>query len=143
MKVLTLIFSITACLSLWSMAFLASCQSFTKADAAALGAQIAKSSLAVAMQAAAGEKVDLKQEAALIGLQAASSAVALVTYNLAKSPAETPQSIVNDAHAAAQSTIAAAAVPDPKITEHASEIATEALAAAKDRLGADPAPSGK
>ena len=122
---------------------LTSCENFTKADAAALGAQIARSSLAVAMQAAAGEKVDFKQEAALIGLQAASSAVATVTYNLAKSPTETPQSIVNEAHAAAQSTIAAAAVPDPKIAEQASEIATQALAAAKDRLGADPAPSGK
>jgi hypothetical protein len=122
---------------------LTSCENFTKADAAALGAQIARSSLAVAMQAAAGEKVDFKQEAALIGLQAASSAVATVTYNLAKSPTETPQSIVNDAHAAAQNAIAAAAVPDPQITAQASEIATQALAAAKDRLGADPAPSGK
>lgn len=122
---------------------LTSCENFTKADAASLGAQIARSSLAVAMQAAAGEKVDFKQEAALIGLQAASSAVATVTYNLANSPAETPQSIVNDAHDAAQAAIAAAAVPDPEITAQASEIAKQALAVAQNRLGAGAAPSGK
>ncbi len=121
---------------------LSSCAAFTKADAQALGAQIAKSSLAVAAQVVAGEKVDLKSAVALIGLQAASSAVATVNYNLSSSTA-TSQSIIKDADAAAQSAIAAAAVPDPAITTKAAEIATQALAAAQDRLGADPAPSGK
>ena len=122
---------------------LSSCAAFTKADAAALGAQIARSSLAVAIQAFAGEHIDLKKEASLIGLQAASSAVATVTYNLSSSTAETPQIIVNEAHAVAKSAIAEAAVSDPQIAIKAAEIAKQAVAAAQDRLGAGAAPSGK
>ena len=122
---------------------LASCSAFTKADAQALGAQIAKSALAVASQQAAGEPVDLKAEVALIGLQAASSAIATVKYNLS-TPGASPQSIVSGAHEVAQAAISSAAVPDPQIATKAAEIATQAVDAAQNRLkGADAAPSGK
>jgi hypothetical protein len=121
-----------------------SCRAFTKADAQSLGTRIASSSLAVATRLLAGEKLDLQREVSLIGLQAASSAVATVTYNLASTPAATPQSIVSASHDAAQAAITAAAVPDPAITAKAAEIATEAITVAQDRLnGTDPAPSGK
>lgn len=122
---------------------LTSCKAFTKADAAALGAQIARSSLAVAAQAIAGEPVDIKKEASLIGLQAASSAVATVTYNLASEANATPQSIVSAAHEAAQSAISNAAVPDPQIAAKAAEIASQAIDTAQARLNASAAPSGK
>lgn len=144
MKFITYVF-LTFALALGGL-HLTSCKNFTKADAAALGAQIARSSLAVAMQAAAGEQVDFKQEAALIGLQAASSAVNIVTYNLnAKADATsiTPQALVLDSHVAAQNAISAAAVPDAQVAITASDIATQAIAVAQNRLGAGAATSGK
>jgi len=122
---------------------LTSCAAFTKADAQALGAQIAKSALAVATQEVTGEPVDLKAAVAMIGLQAASSAIATVKYNLS-APTANPQSIVSDAHEVAQARITNAAVPDPQIAAKAADIATQAVAAAQIRLSdAGAAPSGK
>lgn len=124
-----------------AMLHLSSCKAFTKSDAQALGVQIAKSSLAVAAQVVAGQPVDLKAAVSLIGLQAASSAVNTVTYNLNTNAS--PQSIVSAAHDPAQAIIASAAVPDPEIAAKAAEIATQAIAAAQDRLGAEGVTSGK
>lgn len=122
---------------------LTSCQAFTKDDARALGGQIAKSSLEVAVRIIAGEKIDLKQAVALIGLQAASGAIATVDANLKAQANATPQSVVSAAHEVAQNAIEAAAVPDPEIATKAAEIATAAVAAAQTRLGAEGAASGK
>ena len=132
---------LTFALLIGSMHF-TSCSAFSKTDAQALGIQIATSSLAVAAKAAAGEPVDLQKEIATIGLQAASSAVNTVTYNLATQANATPQSLVSTAHDHAQAAIAAAAVPDPVIAAQAASIATQAVAAAQQRLGAAAAPTG-
>lgn len=107
---------------------------FTKADAQVLGVQIATQSLAVATKVVAGEPVDVKAEVAKIGLSAATSAVATVAYNLSNSAA-TPQSLVADSHAHAQTTIAAAVVNDPTVTAKAAEIATAAVASAQGKIG--------
>ncbi len=122
---------------------LTSCSAFTKDDAKALGAQIAKSALAVATQEVTGEQVNLEAAVALIGLQAASSAIATVNKNLS-APTASPQSIVSSAHDVAQAAISNAAVPDPAIAAKAADIATQAVAAAQIRLSdAGAAPPGK
>ena len=126
-SILVLIMLFVACLT-------GCAQSFTRTNAATLGAQLARSSLEVAARYIAGERMDLRHEAALIGLQTSSNAIALVTYNL-QAPADvTPQAVVSAAGDVAAQRIAAAAVPDVAIAAKAREIAASAVTIADRRL---------
>ena len=103
---------------------------FTKQDAAAIGAQIAQDSLALAAQQLSGQPVDLKAAAAQIGIKAAAKVVSTVQTNVSASPT----AVLGQAASVAQTQIAATAAENPLLAASAQSHAANAVAKAEDEI---------
>jgi len=133
MKFIAILFASIALVSFTAMP---SCTGvFSKQDAAAIGAQLAQDSLALASQELTGQPVNLKAGAAQIGLKTFANVMAKVQSNVSGT-ATTPAAVLSQAAQIAQDQIAAKAADSPQLAAAAQVHAATAVSTAEVQIAA-------
>ncbi|MBE7497121.1 MAG: hypothetical protein HS117_19440 [Verrucomicrobiaceae bacterium] len=130
--------------SLFSLLCLANCAAFTKRDAMDTGMMIARASINLAAQKAAGEKVDLKEAGRQLGFQVVSSVSTAMQSNLSADNKPLAAATVLAAGEAAKLLITETPFDSPEAQAAALRVASVAVdAAAQHFNGPLAVPSGK
>lgn len=129
--------------SLFALCFitLTSCAAFTKRDALDAGFMLAKASIDLAAQKAAGEKINVKEAAQQLGFQLVSQVSANVQANLQADNKPLAAATVAAAGEAAQLLITETPFDSPEARAIAFRVAREAVNAASEHLRGLPAAS--